>query len=224
MTVAFRNITTDPASPVETWPSEAVRAALERGDIRDWARLGAAIRRDPWGGTARQVEGILGHSHSYGVTELMTEVIARARIRAQQAEREAAAVEIRDAVDRSGLTQAEFATRIGTAASRLPTYLSGTGHTVRGTDGPHPSGRAPVEGGFIRNDEHPLRDRRPRLTGSTSVVVRLAPMVVAIERRAKDPLLPVDLVRPSNLRDGSWLSFVNTTATSSAVTPWRLWH
>lgn len=126
MTLAFRNITTDPASPVQTWPSEAVRAALERGDIRDWARLGAAIRQDPWGRTARQVEEILSHSHPYGVTELMTEVIARARTRAQQAERESVAAEIRDAVDRSGLTQAEFATRIGTSASRLSTYLSGT--------------------------------------------------------------------------------------------------
>jgi DNA-binding transcriptional regulator YiaG len=126
VTLAFRNVTTDPASPVETWPSEAVRAALERGDIRDWARLGAAIRRDPWGRTARQVEEILGHSHPYGDTELMTAVIARARARAQQAEREAVAAEIRDAVDRSGLTRTEFAGRIGTSASRLSTYLSGS--------------------------------------------------------------------------------------------------
>jgi MFS family permease len=48
--------------------------------------------------------------------------------------------------------------------------------------------------------------------------VLLVPVVVAIERRATNPLLPVDLVRPGNLRAGSWLSFVNTATTSSGIT------
>jgi len=42
------------------------------------------------------------------------------------ADREEVAAEIADLVTRSGLTRAEFASRIGTSASRLSTYLAGT--------------------------------------------------------------------------------------------------
>jgi DNA-binding transcriptional regulator YiaG len=125
MPLAFRNLTTKPSDPVIQWPTEAVQAALERGDLSDWHRLAIEIDRAPWGRTARQVEEVLSHSRPYGVAELMEGLIARARARAEQREREAVAAEIRLAVERSGLTRAEFASRIGTSASRLSTYLSG---------------------------------------------------------------------------------------------------
>jgi ribosome-binding protein aMBF1 (putative translation factor) len=55
----------------------------------------------------------------------METVLSRARERAEACERAAVAAEIRGAVRRSGLTRAEFASRIGTSASRLSTYASG---------------------------------------------------------------------------------------------------
>lgn len=125
MPLAFRNLNIDPSAPVEEWPTEAVQTALERGDLRDWQRLAEPILRDPWGQTARQVEEVLTYSRPYGVAKLMEGVIADAREDAERAEREAVAKEIRRAVERSGLRRAEFASRIGTSASRLSTYLNG---------------------------------------------------------------------------------------------------
>lgn len=125
MPLAFRNLSISPTDPVADWPTEAVQSALERGDLEHWHRLAVEIDRDPWGPTARQVEEVLSHTRPYGIAEAMETVIAQARSRAEQRERAAVAREIRRAVDRSGLTHAAFASRIGTSPSRLSTYLSG---------------------------------------------------------------------------------------------------
>jgi DNA-binding transcriptional regulator YiaG len=125
MPLAFRSLTITPDTPVLEWPTEAVQAALERGDLADWHRIVVAIQADPWGRTARQLEEVLSHSRPYGVAEAMQTVLSRARQRAEANERAAVAAEIREAVERSGLSQAEFASRIGTSASRLSTYASG---------------------------------------------------------------------------------------------------
>lgn len=125
MALAFRNLTVTPDAPVPDWPTEAVQAALERGDLADWHRIVTEIRADPWGRTARQVEEVLSHSRPYGVAEAMESVLSRARDRAETAERAEMAADIRQAIARSGLSRAEFASRIGTSASRLSTYASG---------------------------------------------------------------------------------------------------
>jgi DNA-binding transcriptional regulator YiaG len=125
MALAFRNLTITPDAPVSQWPTEAVQAALERGDLADWHRLVAEIGTDPWGRTARQVEEVLSHSRPYGVAEAIELALSRARERAEASERAAVAAEIREAVRRSGLSRAEFASQIGTSASRLSTYASG---------------------------------------------------------------------------------------------------
>lgn len=125
MALAFRNLTTTPDAPVSQWPTEAVQTALERGDLADWHRIVAEVQADPWGRTARQVEEVLSHSRPYGVAEAMETILSRARERAETYERAAVAAEIREAVRRSGLSRAEFASHIGTSASRLSTYVSG---------------------------------------------------------------------------------------------------
>ena len=125
MSVTFRNITANPTDPVKDWPTEAVQAALERGDIEEWRRLATEINRRPWGRTTRQIEEVLSHSRPYGVAELMESVIARARAHAEDEERRTIAVEVRQAITDSGLTRREFAARIGTSTSRLSTYATG---------------------------------------------------------------------------------------------------
>ena len=125
MALAFRNLTVTPDAPVPEWPTEGVQAALERGDLADWHRIVAEIRAHPWGKTARQVEEVLTHSRPYGVSEAMETVLSRARQRAEACERAAVAAEIRESVRRSGLSRTEFASQIGTSASRLSTYASG---------------------------------------------------------------------------------------------------
>jgi DNA-binding transcriptional regulator YiaG len=125
MVLAFRNLTITPGAPVSEWPTEAVQTALERGDLADWHRIVVEIGADPWGKTARQVEEVLSHSRPYGVAEAMETALSRARERAETSERAAVAAEIREAVKRSGLSRAAFASQIGTSASRLSTYASG---------------------------------------------------------------------------------------------------
>ncbi len=125
MVLAFRNVTARPDDPVETWPTEAVQAALERGDLKHWRRLVARIRLQPWGRTARQVEEVLSHSRPYGVAELMEDQIQRARAAAESAERAEVAAEVRRSIAESGLSRTEFASRVGTSPSRLSTYVTG---------------------------------------------------------------------------------------------------
>lgn len=125
MPLAFRNVDAKPTDPVETWPAEAVRTTLERGGLSHWKRLRAAIVDDPWGPLARRVEEAIAVDPPYGTGCLFADVIISARARAAADEREAVAAEIRDLLDRSGLTRTEFASRIGTSTTRLSTYLTG---------------------------------------------------------------------------------------------------
>ena len=121
----FRNISASPDDPVESWPFEGILAAVERGTLPDWRRLSAAIRADPWGPVAQQVLEALRLSRPYGTSELLEGVVSGARRQAADAERAEVASEIRRLIDRSGLSQQEFAQRIGTSRSRLSTYSSG---------------------------------------------------------------------------------------------------
>ncbi len=121
----FRNLTVSPDAPVSSWPIGGVEIALERGDLDDIHRVAAELMHDPWGPTARHVEEVLSYSRPYGIAELMETVLARARARAETTERAKVAECVRGAIERSGLSRAEFASRIGTSASRLSTYVSG---------------------------------------------------------------------------------------------------
>lgn len=126
MTVSFRNVDVDPASPVETWPYEAIVTIIERGTIRDWLMLTTAIDDDPWGPVARQVEDYLGYEQPYGVGPLLERAIDRARRQAEERERTVVGAEVAELITRSGLTVSELANRVGTSRSRLSTYRSGT--------------------------------------------------------------------------------------------------
>jgi transcriptional regulator with XRE-family HTH domain len=124
-TLTFRNVSASPDDPVEQWPQEAIQAALERGSLSHWQRLAEAIRAEPWGPVARRVEEVLTYSRPYGVANAMERIVARAREAAEANERQAVAAEVARLIDESGLTRAEFASRIGTSTSRLSTYATG---------------------------------------------------------------------------------------------------
>lgn len=125
MSLTFRNVDVDPAAPLHTWPYEALVTLIERGSITDWARATAEIRSDPWGLVARQVEDYLGYARPVGVAGILERAIAAARERTEHAERAAVAARISELVAASGLTTAEFASRIGTSRTRLSTYRTG---------------------------------------------------------------------------------------------------
>jgi predicted XRE-type DNA-binding protein len=121
----FRNVTASPDDAVETWPFEGILAAVERGTLPDWRRLAKVIQVDPWGPVAQQVIEAIHLSHPYGTTELLEGVVGRARKQAAGSERAEVVSEVRGLVDDSGLSQQDFADRIGTSRSRLSTYMSG---------------------------------------------------------------------------------------------------
>jgi hypothetical protein len=121
----FRNITASPNDPVETWPFEGILAAVERGTLPDWRRLAKVIQADPWGPVAQQVLEAARLTRPYGTAELLEGVVGRARKLAADSERGEVAAEVRRLVGDSGLSQHDFADRIGTSRSRLSTYMSG---------------------------------------------------------------------------------------------------
>ena len=111
--------------PVEFWPTAAIRSALHSGDIATWKLIAAALKRDPYGRTARQVEESLGGSGPRGVAKALWEVLDRARADLAANERAEVARHARLLVERSGLGQQEFASRIGATPDELSAYLDG---------------------------------------------------------------------------------------------------
>jgi hypothetical protein len=109
--------------PVEFWPTAAIRSALEGGDIDTWKQIAAALKRDPYGRTARQVEEVLEGARLYGISKVLLEVLDRARAYLEANERAEVARHVRLLMERSGLGQQEFASRIGVPAEDLAAYL-----------------------------------------------------------------------------------------------------
>jgi hypothetical protein len=111
--------------PVEFWPTAAIRLAVESGDLTIWQRIVLALRRDPYGRTARQIEEVVETSSSPGITNALTEVLARSRMQLEADECAEVARQIEALIDRSGLGPREFASRIGVSGEELATYLVG---------------------------------------------------------------------------------------------------
>lgn len=116
----------DLEQPVEFWPTAAIRSALQGGDIATWKRIAGALKRDPYGRTARQVEEVLDGTRPYGIAKALWEVLERARTHLDANERAEVARHVRLLIDRSGLGQQEFASRIGVSSEELGSYLDGS--------------------------------------------------------------------------------------------------
>ena len=112
--------------PVEFWSTAAIRSALETGDITVWQHIVVAIKRDPFGRTARQVEEVLGSAEPHGISKALSEVLVRSRQHLEANERAEAARHVRLLLNRSGLTEQEFASRIGVPVADLAVYLDAT--------------------------------------------------------------------------------------------------
>lgn len=116
----------DTDRPVEFWPTSAIRAALQSGDIAIWQQIVVALKRDPYGRTARQVEEVLDGTESSGIAKALSEVLSRTRAHLEANERAEVARHMRVLIERSGLSQQEFASRIGVPADTLDEYLNAT--------------------------------------------------------------------------------------------------
>lgn len=111
--------------PVEFWPTSAIRAALETDDLTVWQRIVVAIKRDPYGRTARQVEEVLETARPYGVSKALSEVLVRTREHLEANERAEVGRHVQSLLERSGLGPDEFASRIGVPSKDFAAYVSG---------------------------------------------------------------------------------------------------
>lgn len=113
--------------PVEFWPTAAIRAALARGDLTVWQNIVVAVKRDPYGRTARQVEEVLDTAdQTGGVCNAISEVLSRCRAQLEADECAEVARHVRQLLSRSGLGRQEFASRIGIPVEEFATYLDGS--------------------------------------------------------------------------------------------------
>ncbi|MGH3634540.1 MAG: helix-turn-helix domain-containing protein [Mycobacterium sp.] len=124
-TLRFRNIMATPDDPIEQWGVEGVLAAIDRGSLPHWRRIAAAVRVDPWGSVAADLEQALKLADDTGVVATLRRALAHMRQDAEATARAEVRRRLQDMVDRSGLTAAQFAQRLGTSASRMSTYLTG---------------------------------------------------------------------------------------------------
>ncbi len=115
----FRNITATPADPVETWGTEGILTALERGTLTHFNQIARAAK-NPESDVAREFEEAASLcERPFPVTYI------RNKLRVFRATpEELVAMRLRTAQIQLGVTQAEFAKLLGTSASRLSTYLS----------------------------------------------------------------------------------------------------
>jgi Helix-turn-helix domain len=122
----FRNVQATPHDPVTAWGFEGLLAAIERGSMKLWDRIAAEVRLQPYGKVARLLEDeVIDAVSSAGERELFRRILMRSRHRWEQDAKLEVANRLRTLLARSGLNQRDFATRLGTSASRLSTYLNG---------------------------------------------------------------------------------------------------
>jgi len=126
MVVPFRNLRITGEDPVESWPYEALVTTMERGMVSDWQPILTAIREQPFGCTARSVAGyVKSDPDDQPAAAFFALALKRSRHTLEEAEKEVVITRIKAALLASGLSQSDFATRIGTSASRFSTYVSG---------------------------------------------------------------------------------------------------
>lgn len=121
MSLHFRNIDASPSEPVEHWGVEGILAAIDRGGLQHWRRIGDAVRAEPFGKVASELEDALRVAEDVGIVALMTRALQDAR----EDDKVLYGRTFRRLVDESDLTHAEIAELLGTSRSRVSSYCSG---------------------------------------------------------------------------------------------------
>ncbi len=125
MAVGFRNLTVSWSDPFDLWPYEAVVTTIERGLVSDWRPIIKDLRERPFGRIASYVEHYVKNPDDEAAGALFAAALAKARKDREEAKREELAARVSRAISASGVSTTEFASRVGTSASRLSTYANG---------------------------------------------------------------------------------------------------
>ncbi|MBT2497935.1 helix-turn-helix domain-containing protein [Agromyces sp. ISL-38] len=121
MALRFRNLNVSPDDPVTEWGVEGILAAIDRGGLDDWSKVGVAVEVAPYGPVAADLEEALAIAESGGAAALLRRVLDDARASAE----ERTVRRLRELARAADLPQQRLAERIGTSRSRLSSYLSG---------------------------------------------------------------------------------------------------
>lgn len=73
----FRNLNVTPDDPVEQWGVEGVLTAIDRGSLRHWKRILAAVEADPHGPVAMDLAQALELAEDAGVTAYLRRGLER---------------------------------------------------------------------------------------------------------------------------------------------------
>lgn len=119
--VSFRNLEIGPEAPVSDWGVEGILAAIDRGDLAEWSRIAQAVRENPGGPSAADLEEALDLAEDHGVVAVLRTILQQSR----SSDAERFAPRFRVWVAASGLSRTQLAERIGTSRSRLSTYENG---------------------------------------------------------------------------------------------------
>lgn len=117
----FRHLDVTPSDAVERWGVEGILAAIDRGGLADWRRIARAVRAQPYGEVAADLEQALDVAEDAGAAGALRASLGRSRM----SDAQRLGQKLTEYVWSSGLSQAEFARRVGTSPSRMSTYLSG---------------------------------------------------------------------------------------------------
>lgn len=73
----FRNLNVTPDDPVEQWGVEGILTAIDRGSLRYWKRILAAVEADPHGSVAMDLAQALELAEDAGVTAYLRRGLER---------------------------------------------------------------------------------------------------------------------------------------------------
>ncbi|BBZ55218.1 hypothetical protein [Mycolicibacterium phocaicum] len=73
----FRNLNVTPDDPVEQWGVEGILTAIDRGSMKHWKRIIAAVTADPDGEVAKDLAQAIELAEDVGVAALMRRLLER---------------------------------------------------------------------------------------------------------------------------------------------------
>lgn len=123
---AFRHLDYGRGATIDEIGAAGLEALLEEGDLAGWRPVLEALRRDPWGPTARRVERLLPHLQTHGTATLFRRWIDRCRggLSSQP-------VVLADLRVTAGLTQAVLAERMGVSQAQVARIENAENPTLR---------------------------------------------------------------------------------------------
>lgn len=125
MRVESRDMPATLDGPSEKWGFDELLAAVESGDRR-CRQISLAVDTDPRGPLAEMLGEVLEAATNRGTVDMLRRALLSAATRSDADERSSVAALLRGYSAASGLSNAEFAARMGLSEPRLHAYLGGT--------------------------------------------------------------------------------------------------